>query len=123
MTAADDFRLSPNARGNARVADAERARVAQLREHEAGAARPASPDAPAYTPGHVLEVKTGGYLVLSRTTPGAWWLVSGRSCSCPAGQSGAERCFHRAQVARFVAALDAALARPVAPVNVSALVD
>lgn len=81
------------------------------------------PDAPEFQPGHVLEALTGGYLVLSRTTPGAWWLVHGRTCSCPAGRGGAEGCWHRRQVAAFVSRLNAVQARPVAPPHVSALVD
>jgi hypothetical protein len=80
-------------------------------------------DAPDFAAGHVLEAKSGGYLVQSRSTDGVWYLVFGRSCSCPAGRSGHERCWHRAQVAAFVARLDAQHRRPVAPPNVSALVD
>lgn len=77
---------------------------------------------PDHQAGHVLEVKTGGYMVLSRTTAGVWYLVSERSCSCRAGRSGTP-CWHRGQVARFVAALDATRRRPVAPPAVSMLVD
>jgi hypothetical protein len=73
--------------------------------------------------GTVRQAQAGGYFVASRSTPGAWWLVAGRSCSCPAGQAGAERCVHRRQVAAFVAAIDADHRRPTAPPNVSALVD
>lgn len=80
-------------------------------------------DGPLFRAGHVLEAKTGGYLVLSRTTPGCWWLVFERSCSCPAGRSGAESCWHRRRVAEFVRLLDESMKRPVAPVNVSAMVD
>lgn len=80
-------------------------------------------DGPSFSPGHVLEAKTGGYLVLSRSTPGCWWLVHERSCSCPAGRSGRESCWHRRQVAAFVAKLNEAMKRPTAPPNISALVD
>lgn len=78
---------------------------------------------PAYQAGHVLEARTGGYLVKSRSTEGAWWLVFGSTCSCPAGQKGMKRCWHRAQVQAFCRALDLPLARPAAPANISALVD
>lgn len=78
---------------------------------------------PDFGPCHVLEVKTGGYMVQSRSTPGTWYLVHGRSCSCPAGKAGRERCVHRQQVAAFVAALNAEQRRPAAPAAVSMLVD
>lgn len=81
-------------------------------------------DLPVLHPGGtVRQAQAGGYFVASMTKPGHWYLVHGRSCSCDAGPAGAERCVHRAQVARFVAALDAELARPIVPVNVSAMVD
>lgn len=78
---------------------------------------------PDFGPGHVLEAKTGGYLVQSKSTPGVWYLVHDRSCSCKAGRAGLERCVHRSQVAAFVKALNDDQRRPVAPPNVSALVD
>lgn len=78
---------------------------------------------PDLRPGHVLESKTGGYLVKSRTAEGVWWLVYERSCSCPAGRAGSVSCFHRRQVAAFVAKMNEATKRPTAPPNVSALVD
>lgn len=69
-------------------------------------------DAPEFLPGSVLQAKTGGYLVQSRTVRGTWYLVFGRSCSCKAGQSGSEVCWHRTQVARFVKALEDTNPRP-----------
>lgn len=78
---------------------------------------------PDFGPGHVLEIKTGGYAVHSRSTPGVWYLVHGRSCSCQAGQKGLVSCVHRRQVAAFCAALNADQARPVAPPAVSMLCD
>lgn len=80
-------------------------------------------DAPDFKAGHVLEAKTGGYLVQSRTTEGVWYLIAGRSCSCQAGRAGNERCWHRVQVAAFVAKINEALKRPVAEPNISAMVD
>lgn len=65
--------------------------------------------APDFAPGHVLEAKTGGYLVKSRTTDGAWWLVYGDTCSCPAD---VRVCFHQRQVAAFCAALSERYKRP-----------
>ena len=71
-------------------------------------------------PGMVRAGETGGYFVLSRSTPGAWWFVWGDECSCPAR---VKRCFHVQQVERFVAALDDIRKRPSAKPNVSAMVD
>jgi hypothetical protein len=107
---------------------AEAARVAQLREQQARTDRTAAPtpklydEGPQHAAGHVLVVASGGYMVQSKTTPGTWYLVHGASCSCPAGQKGT-RCWHRSQVQQFVAALDRAKRRPVAPPNVSAMCD
>lgn len=101
-----------------RLAGLDPERLAQLAETDER-----QPDAPSFQPGHVLEAKTGGYLVLSRSAPGCWWLVSGRSCSCPAGRAGRERCWHRTQVAAFCAKLSEKYKRPTAPPNISALVD
>lgn len=67
---------------------------------------------PTYTAGHVLEAKTGGYLVQSRTTRGVWYLVWEKDCSCKAGLSGSEVCWHRSQVRQFVKALDETRRRP-----------
>lgn len=69
---------------------------------------------PDYKPGHVLEAATGGYLVKSKTTPGAWWLVFGDTCSCP-HCADRESCVHRRQRDAFCRALDADRKRPVAP--------
>jgi hypothetical protein len=80
-------------------------------------------DLPSYKPGHVLHAKTGGYLVLSRSTPGVWYLVYGGSCSCKAGQTGSLVCWHRTQVARFVREIDRDLARPTAPPHIGAFCD
>lgn len=77
---------------------------------------------PDLLPGHVLVVQSGGYMVQSRTTLGVWYLVAGKSCSCEAGRKGV-RCWHRSQVASFVAAMDARNRRPVAPPAVSMLCD
>lgn len=69
----------------------------------------------------VHQVQGVGYIVASLSVPGAWRLVRGRDCSCPAGT--ASTCRHRRAVAEFCAAQDRRLARPAAQVNVSALVD
>lgn len=69
----------------------------------------------------VYQVQGVGYIVESLSTPGAWRLVRGGECSCPAGK--ACSCRHRRAVAVFCAAQDRRYARPVVPVNVSALVD
>lgn len=85
-------------------------------------ARPADqhPELPV---GFVKEAPGLGYFVKSRSTEGAWWLIAGRTCSCPAGRAGRERCWHRSQVAAFVAKINEAHKRPTAPPNISALVD
>lgn len=75
-----------------------------------------------FDPGHVLEAKTGGYLVKSRTATGVWWFVTGDSCSCHAGRDD-KRCWHVSQVTAFCRALDKSMARPTPPPNISALVD
>lgn len=105
----------------------EAARTAQLRdrEQERQEAREAErrAEAPSFDPLHVVHATGAGYFVQSRTTAGTWYLVHGGTCSCAAGRAGKERCIHRTAVASFVAAENARHARPVAPVNVSALVD
>ncbi len=73
-----------------------------------------------HTPDAVLELKVGGYMVASRSTAGAWWIVFGPTCSCPATIA---RCHHQRMVSRYVAAQDAKNRRPPAPVNVSLMVD
>ncbi len=68
----------------------------------------------------VSEVKGGGYIVPSKSVEGAFRLVWGNECSCPAtGKS----CRHRRLVSAYCAQQDAARRRPSAPVNVSAMVD
>lgn len=41
--------------------------------------------------GYVVKASSTSYFVKSRTTPGAWWLVSGNDCSCPAD---VQLCWH-----------------------------
>lgn len=84
-----------------------------------GVTRQAAPTVAAYEPGTVLQVPGVGYMVASRSTPGAWWLVRQNTCTCPATR----RCWHMRQVDAHAAAENKRLARPVAPVNISALVD
>lgn len=68
----------------------------------------------------VSEVKGGGYIVPSLSTPGAFRLVWANECSCPAtGPS----CRHRKLVAAYCAKQDAARRPARVPVNVSAMVD
>jgi hypothetical protein len=68
----------------------------------------------------------GGYVVRSRTTAGAWWLVEGWSaigespCSCPANT---HRCWHVRQVEAWCRLQDRMARRDTPPPNVSALVD
>lgn len=69
----------------------------------------------------VRELKGGGYIVESVSVPGAWRLVMGKTCSCPAAK--ARTCRHRRAVAEYCAEINRRLARPVAPVNESALCD
>jgi hypothetical protein len=71
-------------------------------------------------PNSVSKVVGGGSIVASKSTPGAFRLVWGNECSCPAtGPS----CRHRKLVAAYVAQQDAAARPPAAKVNVSAMVD
>lgn len=72
-------------------------------------------------PDSVAPVRGGGYIVPSASTPGAYRLVWGSECSCP--HTGPRPCRHRRLVAAYVNAEDAKYRRPVAPPNVSALVD
>ncbi len=63
----------------------------------------------------------GDYVVASRSTAGAWWLVEWSAkptCTCPAS---VPRCWHVRQVERFCQLTDAA--RPTPPPNISALVE
>ena len=67
-------------------------------------------------------IKTrAGYFVPSASAPGAFRLVSAGSCTCPAG--GGPSCRHRKAVQELVRRENVEFARPVAPVNVSAMVD
>lgn len=70
--------------------------------------------------GYVLAAGYQQHLVLSRTTPGAWWLVEGDTCSCPSTRP---RCWHMVQRDLFINAEARANARPSGRPNVSALVD
>lgn len=73
----------------------------------------------------VRQMVGGGYLVPSRTTKGAWWLVYAPAgqpweCSCPATTG---RCWHVRTVERYCAIDSAMHRRPEAPPNVAGLVD
>lgn len=68
----------------------------------------------------VSEVKGGGYICPSISTPGAFRLVWGNECSCPAT---GRTCRHRKLVAAYCAKQDAARRPARVPVNVSAMVD
>jgi hypothetical protein len=72
-------------------------------------------------PPAVIHVPGWGYMVRSKSVEGAFRLVRGNTCSCPA--AGARTCRHRRLVAAYCAAEDRAHARPVAPVNPSMFVD
>ncbi len=71
-------------------------------------------------PQSVSVVQGGGYIVPSLGTPGAFRLVWGNECSCPAT---GRTCRHRKLVAAYCAALDTQRRRPSAPAAVSLLVD
>lgn len=73
-----------------------------------------------HIPDAILPVQGGGYMVASRSTHGAWWLVWGSTCSCPAT---VKRCHHIRQVEAYCKGLDNQRKRPVAPVNVGLMVD
>jgi hypothetical protein len=68
----------------------------------------------------VHQIPNVGYAVRSASTPGAWWLVEGSSCSCPATTP---RCRHIRQVEAHCRLEDEKHARPVAVVNPSVFVD
>lgn len=93
-----------------------------LEEHDAPCL-PREDEAPRHAAGRVAAAPNFGYFVQSRTTPGVWYLVFRRTCSCEAGRRGMEHCYHRGQVAAYAAEQNRRTARPAAPVNVSALVD
>lgn len=68
----------------------------------------------------VSPVVGGGYVVTSKSVDGAFRLVWGNECSCPAtGPS----CRHRKLVAAYCAQQDAARRPARVPVNVSAMCD
>lgn len=73
------------------------------------------------TDAQVIHVLGVGYIVQSKSVPGAWRLVQGRECSCPAG--GRKSCRHRRLVQEHCRALDAQFERPVGRVNPSMFVD
>lgn len=76
----------------------------------------------------VRQLVGGGYVVQSRTTPGAWWLVevhhtvrqAPATCTCPAEVA---RCHHVRQVENYCRLTDAMHARSTPAPNISALVD
>lgn len=71
-------------------------------------------------PDSVAPLKSGGYCVASKSTPGAFRLVWGNECSCPAtGPS----CRHRKLVAAYCAAEDARNRRPAGKVNAGLFCD
>lgn len=71
--------------------------------------------------GEVRQLLGGGYVVASKSVPGAWRLVFGNTCTCPAGK--ARTCRHRRLVAEFCREQDRQHARPTAPAHVAALCD
>lgn len=71
-------------------------------------------------PESVSPVTGGGYVIPSKSTPGAFRLVWGNECSCPCT---GPTCRHRKLVAAYCAARDRATRRPSAPANISAMVD
>ena len=86
-----------------------------MRKNSAPTAQPVP-----HVPDAILELKVGGYMVASRSTAGAWWLVFGQTCSCPATIA---RCHHLRLVSAYCKAQDDARRRPAAKVNVSLMVD
>lgn len=71
----------------------------------------------------VVVIPNVGYGVRSASVPGAYRIVRGAGCSCPAGENGARSCRHRRAVAEFCASRSREYARPVAVAHISALVD
>jgi hypothetical protein len=63
---------------------------------------------------------THGYFVESESVPGAFRLVRGRECSCPAT---VDRCRHIRAVHDLVKAENQRLRRPPAPFNPAVFVD
>lgn len=70
-----------------------------------------------HEPGHVVKVP-GAYFVKSRTTPGAWWMVVGLECTCPAEKP---ICWHVRRT--FAWHKDQTPKRPTAKPNIGALCD
>lgn len=68
----------------------------------------------------VSEIKGGGYIVSSLSLPGAFRLVWGNECSCPAT---GPTCRHRKLVAAYCAKQDAARRPARVPVATSLMVD
>lgn len=71
------------------------------------------------TPAEIYEVSVG-FMVRSKSVDGAWRLVSGDSCSCPAR---VRICRHRQLVDAHLLERNRKNARPTAPANVAALCD
>lgn len=69
--------------------------------------------------GFVVKVEGRGYFVKSRSTEGAWWHVVGSDCSCPATT---RNCWHVRRTYEYEKRMGPP-PRPIAPPNVSALVD
>lgn len=69
----------------------------------------------------IAHVQGVGYIVRSASVPGAWRLVVGKTCSCPAG--GRRSCRHRKAVDAFVRERNERSRRPSPPPHISALVD
>lgn len=65
----------------------------------------------------VVAIPNLGYGVRSASTPGAYRIVSGNECSCPAGENGARTCRHRRAVDEFVRSHADEYARPRAVEN------
>jgi hypothetical protein len=60
-----------------------------------------------------------GHIVASRSVPGAFRLVYGTGCTCPAPKG----CWHIAQVLLHVNAVEETKRQPPVPVNKAALLD
>lgn len=101
-----------------RLAGLDPARLAMLAEQgKVTAGEPSKPERPAdqhpeLPAGYVKQAVGLGYFVKSRSADGVWWLVVGRTCSCPAGRALTVSCWHRRQVEDFCRKVDADLARP-----------
>ena len=73
-----------------------------------------------FEPGYVAPAANVGYFVKSRTTDGAWWLVSADGCTCPART---RSCWHIGRVLEKVRADEARNPLSVAKAHVNAMVD